>query len=77
MDKLTKPSGQNRQPQPKPTDPPTEPADPSPELTYRIICNSEYFIVLNPVQRRPIKKCESEQHEKAAEGRGEKCDFGA
>lgn len=32
------------------------PAESSPPVPYRIICNSEYFIVLNPVQRKTVRK---------------------
>ena len=32
------------------------PAESSPPIPYRIICNSEYFIVLNPVQRKRPKE---------------------
>ncbi len=53
MDKSAKLSGQNG---PKPTSrphPQPEPAQPESLSTppYRIICNSEHFIVLNPVRR--------------------------
>ena len=32
------------------------PAESSPPVPYRIICNSEHFIVLNPVQRKRPKE---------------------
>ena len=32
------------------------PAGASPPVPYRIICNSEHFIVLNPVQRKRPKE---------------------
>ena len=32
------------------------PAESSPPVPYRIICNSEYFIVLNPVQKKRPKE---------------------
>ncbi|MCR5358281.1 MAG: hypothetical protein K6E55_00165 [Thermoguttaceae bacterium] len=60
MDKSAKLSGQSRQPQPKPTDAPTEPSDHSQALTYRILCNSEHFLVINP-SRKPKKKLEGER----------------
>ena len=44
------------------------PAESSPPVPYRIICNSEHFIVLNPVQRkRPKEDFQvDEEHEETA-----------
>jgi hypothetical protein len=44
------------------------PAESSPPVPYRIICNSEHFIVLNPVQRKRPKEDfrVDEEHEETA-----------
>ncbi len=44
------------------------PAESGPPVPYRIICNSEYFIVLNPVQRKRPKETVrvDEGHDKTA-----------
>jgi len=38
---------------------PTEPIDNADKLEYRVLCNSEHFLVLSP--RRPMKKREGEK----------------